>query len=280
MVSEWREVLNEYNDIEPKVMMLEVLVSPEDLNRYYLRGADIPFNFEPLYTWNAKRSARDIRIFIENYLNHIPPGNSPNWVLGNHDNKRLASRLGENRIDLFNILLQTLPGNAVTYNGEEIGMTDVFITWEDTQDPQACATNRTFYQERTRDPARTPFQWNGEQNAGFSTAESTWLPVGTAYLDVNVEKELKATNSHLKIFKKLVALHKLPEFRNGIYESSSDTSQEVFSYVRSLQNGSTYLIALNFGANNVTIDIKRQFRQLPENFYMVLASLDTGFVEG
>lgn len=280
MVSQWRAVLNEYNQVEAKVMMLEVLVSPEDLRRYYSRGADIPFNFEPLYTWNANRSARDIRIFVENYLNYIPFENSPNWVLGNHDNKRLATRLGENRIDLFNMLLQTLPGNAVTYNGEEIGMTDVFITWEDTQDPQACGTNRSFYQERTRDPARTPFQWNGEKNAGFSTAETTWLPVGPKYLDVNVDKELKVENSHLKIFKKLVALHKLPEFRNGMYESSSDTSQDVFSYVRSLQNGDTYLVALNFGSNNVTIDLRSQFRKLPQEFYIVVASLDRNLIEG
>lgn len=280
MVKQWKEVLNEYNDIEPKVMMLEVLVSPQDLRRYYHQGADIPFNFEPLYTWSANRSARDIRLFIENYLNHIPTGNSPNWVLGNHDNKRLATRLGENRIDLFNIMLQTLPGNAVTYNGEEIGMTDVFITWEDTQDPQACATNRSFYQERTRDPARTPFQWNRERNAGFSTAEKTWLPVGPKYLDVNVENELKADISHLKIFKKLVVLHKQPEFRNGTYESSSDTSENVFSYVRSLKNGDTYLIALNFGTKNVTIDMKSKFRHLQDDFRISVASLGTGLIEG
>ncbi|XP_063706828.1 probable maltase [Culicoides brevitarsis] len=281
MVAEWRSVLNEFSSIEPKVMMLEVLVSPEDLRRYYTRGADIPFNFEPLYTWKENRSAWEIRVFIENYLNHIPDGNSPNWVLGNHDNSRLATRLGEKRIDLFNILLQTLPGNAVTYNGEEFGMTDVFISWEDTQDPQACATNRTFYTQRTRDPARTPFQWNSNKNAGFSDAEKTWLPVGSKYVDVNVEKELKSSNSHLKIFKKLVSLHKLPEFRDGKYESSSDTSQNVFSYVRSHPaTENIYIIALNFGKSDVTLDMREQFRNLPSNFKIVVASLHTNLSEG
>lgn len=279
MVQQWRTVLNEFNGIEPKVMMIEVLASPEDLRRYYLRGADIPFNFEPLYTWNANRSAWEIRTFIENYMNHIPKGNSPNWVFGNHDNKRLATRLGQNRIDLFNILIQTLPGNAVTYNGEEIGMTDVFITWEETQDPQACGTNRTFYTERSRDPARTPFQWNSQKNAGFSDADKTWLPVGPNYIELNVENELKGGDSHLKIFKKLVALHKLPEFRDGMYESSPDTSQNVLSYVRSLENANTYLIVLNFGKTSVTMNMTKHFRQLPKDFSVVVGSL-YNYVEG
>lgn len=42
--------------------------------------------------------------------------------------------------------------------GEEIGMTDVWISWEDTQDPQACRTNPDIYEPYSRDPARTPFQ--------------------------------------------------------------------------------------------------------------------------
>uniref|UniRef100_A0A336LT10 CSON015621 protein n=1 Tax=Culicoides sonorensis TaxID=179676 RepID=A0A336LT10_CULSO len=80
MVSEWRKVLDEFSSTESKIMMLEVAAPPEDLQRYHLRGADIPFNFEPLLTWTKETSAREMRNFIENYLSYIPSGYSPNWI--------------------------------------------------------------------------------------------------------------------------------------------------------------------------------------------------------
>lgn len=65
------------------------------------------------------------------------------------------------------MLAMILPGVAVTYYGEEIGMTDKSdISWEDTQDPQGCNAGRDKYASRSRDPCRTPFQWNDEVNAG------------------------------------------------------------------------------------------------------------------
>lgn len=86
--------------------------------------------------------------------------------MGNHDNKRVGSRFPD-RADQMIMLEMILPGVAVTYNGEEIGMTDKDdMSWEDTVDPQACNTNPQVYQSKTRDPERTPFQWNDEKNAG------------------------------------------------------------------------------------------------------------------
>lgn len=84
----------------------------------------------------------------------IISGKEANWVLGNHDNHRLASRLGIERADLYNILLQTLPGNAVTYQGEELCMPNVYVTWDQTLDPGACNTNETVFHSVSRDPCR------------------------------------------------------------------------------------------------------------------------------
>lgn len=75
--------------------------------------------------------------------------------MGNHDQHRLASRLGVERGDLINIMLQTLPGIAITYQGEELVMTNVHLTWEETVDPQACNTNPEVYEQNSRDPCRT-----------------------------------------------------------------------------------------------------------------------------
>lgn len=59
-----------------------------------------------------------------------------------------------------------LPGTAITYNGEEIGMTDGVISWNQTVDPLGRMSGPKKYQETSRDPFRTPFQWNSNENAG------------------------------------------------------------------------------------------------------------------
>lgn len=122
------------------------------------------------------------------------------------------------------MLVMILPGVSVTYQGEEIGMTDGEISWEDTVDPWGCNSNPNIYEQYTRDPERTPFQWTGGTNSGFTNGSSTWLPLAADYATINVEKELSDDHSHLKIYKALVALRK-----------SSKT----------LQNGSTKYQALS-----------------------------------
>jgi alpha-glucosidase len=98
------------------------------------------------------------------------------FKISNHDQHRAVDRLGPKRGDLLNIMVQTLPGIAVTYYGEEIVMHDVYIGWEDTVDPLACNQGPEKFYALSRDPARTPFQWDDTGNAGFSNANSTWLP--------------------------------------------------------------------------------------------------------
>lgn len=135
--------------------------------------------------------------------------------MGNHDQSRVASRMGSDRVDIINMLLLTLPGCSVNYNGEELGMTDVFISWEDTMDPQACQSNPQEFERLTRDPVRTPFQWNDQKNAGFSTSDKTWLPVAENYLTLNVMKQRSAPLSHLNIFKQLQELREEPTMQKG-----------------------------------------------------------------
>lgn len=106
------------------------------------------------------------------------------------------------------MLTATLPGASVTYQGEELGMTDVWISWKDTVDPSACITNPNIYEKFTRDPERTPFQWSDAQDAGFSNASKTWLPLALDYKQVNVEQERQHPLSHLNLFKQLWQLRK------------------------------------------------------------------------
>lgn len=145
------------------------------------------------------------------------------FQIGNHDQNRVGSRLGADRIDMLNMLTNILPGVSVSYYGEEIGMTDVWISWNDTVDPSACHTNPDIYERFSRDPERTPFQWSNAQNAGFSTAKKTWLPVADDYKTVNVLRERDASLSHLNIYKQLHALRNESTLRHGSVEVKAVT---------------------------------------------------------
>lgn len=94
-------------------------------------------------------------------------------------------------------------------------MTDVHISWENTVDPQACRTNPDIFHYVSRDPARTPFQWNSSHNAGFSTAQKTWLPLSKNYTACNIELQKAQKRSHLKVFKSLLELREHPVMRDG-----------------------------------------------------------------
>lgn len=94
-------------------------------------------------------------------------------------------------------------------------MTDVWISWKGTVDPQACNNEQEGYEWRSRDPARTPFQWSDTANAGFTTGRNTWLPISEDYKRVNVKRERRVALSHLNIFKELQALRKSATLQDG-----------------------------------------------------------------
>lgn len=106
-------------------------------------------------------------------------------------------------------------------------MTDQWLSWNDTVDPAACNSNPSIYEKFSRDPERTPFQWNDEINAGFSTAEKTWLPVADNYKELNVRMQEADEISHLKVYKSLKELRKEPSLQNGLTKYAALTQQIV-----------------------------------------------------
>lgn len=202
-----------------RILMVETWSPIEIVMDYYgnatAEGSQIPFNFQIISYLHNNSDAYHYAQLINEWLNKMPAGRTANWVIGNHDKNRVGSRFGADRIDMFNMMLLTLPGCSVTYNGEEIGMTDVWISWKETVDPQACNGAEPGYEYRSRDPARTPFQWNDDINAGFSNAHKTWLPVSPHYKTENVMRQRGMPLSHLNIFKQLQSLRTANTLRNG-----------------------------------------------------------------
>jgi len=172
-----------------------------------------------------------------------------------------------------------LPGVAITYQGEELGMENVHLTWEETVDPLACNTNPEIYEAKSRDPARTPFPWDDSKNAGFTTGDKTWLPVGTNYRTVNVKAQEAATNSHLKIFRRLTKIRKEPMFKNGTYSGYLSNDKNVYSYKR--QNGDQVaIVVLNFGKTEQTVNLATLFPLIPNEMKIWTSSLDSGHTDG
>lgn len=154
-------------------------------------------------------------------------------------------------------------------------MTDVHISWEDTVDPQACRTNPDVYHSVSRDPARTPVQWNGGKNAGFSTGEKTWLPVANNYTDCNIELEESQETSHLKTFRQLIALRQTPTLKYGDVQLNT-VDDDVLVYKREIEGqpgADIYAVVLNLGSKNKVIDLSASLSGLPQLMKVAVTSL-------
>lgn len=109
-------------------------------------------------------------------------------------------------------------------------MTDVIISWEDTVDPPACNKNASTYHAASRDPARTPMQWDDSKNAGFNKDAKPWLPINTNYKCINVKTERDLPRSHLNVYKQLVKLRKEASLGDAMYEPA--LFGDIYTYKR------------------------------------------------
>lgn len=118
------------------------------------------------------------------------------------------------------MLTMLLPGVAVTYNGEEIGMENGEVSWIEGKDPQGCNGNKDDWDKNSRDFERTPFHWDATQNAGFSEGDSTWLPVSKKYKTLNLENQrVDGLQSHYRIYQEIVKLRMTETFKFGGFET-------------------------------------------------------------
>ena len=230
------------DEFDARVLIGEIYLPIARLMAYYganLEGVQLPFNFQLLQSaWNA----RDIAALIDQYERALPRGGWPNWVLGNHDNSRIASRVGVSQARVAAMLLLTLRGTPTMYYGDELGMLDVSIPANRIRDPfERNVPGRGL----GRDPCRTPMQWDGTQNAGFSAAEP-WLPISDDYAVVNVQAEDSDATSILALYRQLLHLRRLhPALSVGDYEPVAMTG-DLLAYVRSTRD-ERFLVALNLG---------------------------------
>ncbi|XP_049298805.1 probable maltase [Anopheles funestus] len=286
MVYQWRKVVDDYKQeklSEDIVLMAEAYTPLMNIIRLFgnenSEGAHVPFNFEVLSNTFKDTTGTQFYDNIKRWLDVVPSNRFSNWVLGNHDNKRVSSRLGVARADLYQIALNVLPGIAVTFNGDELAMEDVFISWKDTIDPAACNSNPKDYLMYSRDPVRTPFQWDDSVSAGFSTNRTTWLPVAANYKTLNYKAQKAAPRSHVKIFQALVRLRKQRTLREGTMEMQL-VGDNIIVIKRHLEGVSTIVAVLNFNKTTETVKLSSVYEGLPAAFEVITSSMQTNYIDG
>ncbi len=245
-----RRVVDEYSE---RLMIGEIYLPLPRLMLYYGAALDechLPYNFG-LVSQAKDWTVEVVRRLVEEYEAALPEGAWPNWVLGNHDRHRIASRTGEEQARVAQMLLLTLRGTPTCYYGDELGMTDVDIPPDRVQDPWGINVPG---QNLGRDPERTPMQWDAGEYAGFSTVEP-WLPIAPDYRTVNVEVQQQDPRSILCMFQALTALRReTPALSLGIYRTIESGQPDVYAYLRE-HDGDRVVVLLNFGPSDHTLDL-------------------------
>lgn len=280
LMQELRIVIDEYQD--------RVLVAEDDDISYHGTGDNelhLVFNF-PLMrtnrlTPNWVRENQEIRLRA---LAEISKNAWPCNTLGNHDSPRVYSRYGDGihndalaRISVA--LMLTLRGTPFLYNGEEIGMVDLYLddisqfrdmlgVWRYQAELEILKTSPDESLKRaaqfTRDKNRTPMQWSAEANAGFSPAlVDTWLPVHPNFsMGVTVAEQEENPESLLNFYRTMLALRKqTPALIAGVYLPLHVESDDYFSFLRSAKN-QTCLVILNLSSNEQSLSFDLNFEKV------------------
>ena len=202
--------------------------------------------------------------------------NSLFW--NNHDVPRIVSRWGndkEYRVEsakMFATLLHGMKGTPYIYQGEELGMTN--IRFENLEDYRDIETINMYNERRKRgyrhedilmsiymkgrDNARTPMQWDDNENAGFTSGEP-WIKVNPNYKEINAKSQLEDENSIFNYYKKLIKIRKSNlVVVYGKYELILEESEEIFAYTRTLEN-EMLLVICNFKETKTTFMLEKKF---------------------
>jgi oligo-1,6-glucosidase len=235
-----------------------------DARKYISTGAvDMVFHFEHMGLDHGDRwwdvgdwSLLELKEVFSRWQEGLYPEGWNALYLGNHDQPRVVSRFGddahrEKSAKLLVTFLCTLRGTPFVYQGEEIGMTNVaFDSLSQYRDVATLTPIRTAIEEgivegfgeirervrkRSRDNARTPMQWNGTTNAGFTEGEP-WIDLNSNYEEVNVEAARNDPDSVYHYYREVIALRKREDVLvYGEYDLLRPDHEAIYAYTRTLE---------------------------------------------
>ncbi len=243
VVVEMRSVVEEFPD---RVLIGEIDLAAERLAAHCGRNVDelhLPFNFSLLSSpWDARVVAK----LIDEYESHLPHGGWPNWMLGNHDRPRIATRVGAAQARIAAMLLMTLRGTPTIYYGDEIGMKQASIPPDRLRDPLEKSISGLG-----RDGCRTPMQWDDTEHAGFS-ASKPWLPISEDFRAINVALQQNQSTSIYNLYRRLIRMRRERQaLMRGIYRPVMATGN-LLLFARETK-AERILVALNLGNDPVSM---------------------------
>jgi len=249
---ELRSVTEEFGE---RMLLGEVFGNRQTIRKFLgdevNNGLGLVFDFGML---NFQLNAEYFRNLIRGMETHYPSPFMPVFVFSNHDRRRSIHRLNDDirKAKLLHMFQLTVRGVPCMYYGEEIGMTDLKLPFSSALDPIPHKFKflprfvfDTLGLTINRDEVRTPMQWDATRNAGFSSAEKTWLPVHENHKQVNVEGQ-KDGNSLLNTVRALLEIrNKEKAFQEGSLKLLENLPHSVLGYTRTLGNES-FTVLLNF----------------------------------
>jgi len=261
-----KELRNVCNEFGEKMLLGEIQGNTEIIKNYMTENGDglgLVFNFEML---NFKFTAEYFFKLISKIEKDFPSPFMPVYVFSNHDRRRSIHRINEDvrKAKLLHLLQLTVRGVPCIYYGEEIGMTDSKFPFGAAIDP---IPHKFKFVPRivldaigltiNRDEVRTPMQWNGTMNAGFSSAHKTWLPVHKNHKAINVDVESKDTDSLLNVIRGLLKIRREESaFSEGILELMENLPRNVLGFKRK-SGMNEFIVLLNFGAAGKELNIEQ-----------------------
>ena len=235
-----------------------------ELDKWYGGASqnELQLPMDMLVGFRGEHTKLDVE-YLRRYLTEVETevhGSQPLLVFDNHDNVRSHDRYGDGVHDAaidraIATMLLTSKATALMYYGEELGMPTTTPTRvEDVKDP----IGRTGWpKEKGRDGERTPMQWDGSAQSGFSANAKTWLPVPPNYTTLNVAAEEKDPKSLLRWYEKLIELRRsVPALHDGGVVFLDTANTNVLSYVRTAPAGAKpVLVTMNLSAEPQTVKL-------------------------
>jgi glycosidase len=215
----------------------------------------MPFNFALLH---APLEAAVVGDHVRALEAALPEGAWPSQVLGNHDEERLATRVGAERTRVAAMLLLTLRGTPTLYAGDEIGLPQADIPPAEQLDPHGRNVPGAG-----RDGCRTPMQWDATPNAGFSPdGAGPWLAVTDDWRSRNVTSQLDDAGSLLNLYRRLLSLRRArPALHRGAIEVLGDGDDGILRY-RRWCDGDELTVALNLTSTPLAQTVAAEGRVL------------------
>lgn len=201
--------------------------------------------------------------------------NSLFW--NNHDLPRIVSRWGDDekyRVEsakMLAILLHGMQGTPYIYQGEELGMTNVAYGIAEYRDIETLNLYRERLEKgyteedimrslhaKSRDNARTPMQWSGEENAGF-TEGTPWIKINPNYIEINATLQVEDEDSVFGCYRKLIRFRKeYPVFVDGVFRMLLEEDEDIFAYTRENED-SRLLVICNFHGRTVSCPLEEPY---------------------